>query len=381
MRFRRVALQNWKNFESVDLVLQNRVFIVGANAIGKSNLLDVFRFLRDVARDGLRQGLSRREGLTSIRCLAAREKSQVRIEIEVGDEERSIWRYELELNQHDQHDVVTQERVTHLPDNRVILSRPDAQDKRDPERLHMTSLEQVSANQDFRELQRFLEQTRYHNPIPQLIRTKERRFAEEDDFHGARMLEELNELTEKNQKTQLKLLERALQSAVPQLSELKLVRDRAGRPHLQAKYEHWRPQGKKQQESLFSDGTLRLLSLVWELSKKGQTLLLEEPEQSLHTAIVRRLPSILFRTQQRSHRQVILTTHHEAMLMSDNLPLDEIVLLRPSTRREGGLAMLASDDPKLVARAGAHGNIADLVESHTTPADIEALLRLEIGAA
>jgi len=36
----------------VDVSLQERVFLVGPNASGKSNLLDVFRFLRDIAKDG-----------------------------------------------------------------------------------------------------------------------------------------------------------------------------------------------------------------------------------------------------------------------------------------------------------------------------------------
>mgnify|MGYP002781015023 CR=1 FL=1 len=40
MRFTRLQLKNWKNFRKVDVELQERVFIVGPNAGGKSNLLD-----------------------------------------------------------------------------------------------------------------------------------------------------------------------------------------------------------------------------------------------------------------------------------------------------------------------------------------------------
>ncbi len=50
MRFARLRLQNWKNFRSVDVPLEPRMFLVGPNASGKSNLLDVFRFLRDIAK-------------------------------------------------------------------------------------------------------------------------------------------------------------------------------------------------------------------------------------------------------------------------------------------------------------------------------------------
>lgn len=47
--FRSLRPQNWMNFARVDTDIQNRVFLVGPNAPGKSNLLDVFRFLRDLA--------------------------------------------------------------------------------------------------------------------------------------------------------------------------------------------------------------------------------------------------------------------------------------------------------------------------------------------
>ncbi|MBN1413181.1 MAG: AAA family ATPase, partial [Spirochaetales bacterium] len=38
-----IILNNWKNFTHVDIALEERTFIIGANAAGKSNLLDVFR--------------------------------------------------------------------------------------------------------------------------------------------------------------------------------------------------------------------------------------------------------------------------------------------------------------------------------------------------
>ena len=34
----RLILKNWRNFREVDVPLQPRMFIVGPNAVGKSNL-------------------------------------------------------------------------------------------------------------------------------------------------------------------------------------------------------------------------------------------------------------------------------------------------------------------------------------------------------
>ena len=45
-----LTAKNWRNFRGIDVDLRERQFIVGANASGKSNFLDIFRFLRDIAK-------------------------------------------------------------------------------------------------------------------------------------------------------------------------------------------------------------------------------------------------------------------------------------------------------------------------------------------
>ncbi|MCP5117865.1 MAG: AAA family ATPase, partial [bacterium] len=74
MRFTGIHVANWRNFTNVDVDLQRRVFLVGANASGKSNLLDMFRFLRDIAAvgGGFQRAVSSRGGVTKLRCLFAR---------------------------------------------------------------------------------------------------------------------------------------------------------------------------------------------------------------------------------------------------------------------------------------------------------------------
>ncbi len=52
MRFTQIRLKNWRNFVEVDVEVANRVFLVGANATGKSNFLDAIRFLRDIVITG-----------------------------------------------------------------------------------------------------------------------------------------------------------------------------------------------------------------------------------------------------------------------------------------------------------------------------------------
>lgn len=85
MQFTRLKLKNWRNFTQVDLEMRERLFITGPNASGKSNLLDAFRFLRDLAQSGggLQQAVAERGGLTKLRCLAARRDPNVEILVEL----------------------------------------------------------------------------------------------------------------------------------------------------------------------------------------------------------------------------------------------------------------------------------------------------------
>src|SRR2546426_5270044 len=137
MQFTRLKLKNWRNFVAVDLVLGERLFITGPNASGKSNLLDAFRFLRDIAKDGggLQLAVRERLGLTKIRCLAARRYPDVEIEVELSettDGSPATWRYAIGLRQEQRgarRVMLAYERIWH--EGRQILDRPDRSDRAD----------------------------------------------------------------------------------------------------------------------------------------------------------------------------------------------------------------------------------------------------------
>ena len=77
MYLSRIKLKNWKNFRNVDVELSERTFLFGPNGCGKSNLLDVFRFMRDIVKSGggLQKALQDRGGLKKIKCLSARKNT------------------------------------------------------------------------------------------------------------------------------------------------------------------------------------------------------------------------------------------------------------------------------------------------------------------
>ena len=45
-----IKLKNWRNFREAETNLAQRAYVIGPNASGKSNLLDAFRFFRDICK-------------------------------------------------------------------------------------------------------------------------------------------------------------------------------------------------------------------------------------------------------------------------------------------------------------------------------------------
>ena len=367
MRFRRIALKNWKNFAAGEAEIQERMFLVGPNASGKSNFLDAFRFLRDLASTGggLQEAVHRREGVAGIRCLAARRHPDVEIAVTVQDES-VVWAYELSLHQDSQRRaMVRTERV--LRGQEILLDRPMPEDAADPERLTQTYLEQVNVNQPFRELASFFASIRYLHIVPQLVREPDRSVGRKDDPFGGDFLAQVARTPERTQKARLRRIEEALRAAVPQLEDIELTPDERGTPHLRGKYRHWRPQGAWQTEKQFSDGTLRLLGLLWAALEKGGPLLLEEPELSLHPEIVRVLPQMFARVQRRTGRQIFVSTHSPDLLRDEGIGLDEVLLLRPTP--EGTEVSPASAHQEIRDLLEGGLPLADAVMPHTRPAD------------
>ncbi len=341
-RFARLYLENWRNFQRTDLELQRRVFLVGPNASGKSNLLDVFRFLHDIVSvgGGFQQAINKRGGVSSIRCLAARQNSDIVIRAELeGEGIEGAAGYELRFAQDKlRRPLVKSERVT--KNGVEILRRPSPEDEADPERRTQTYLEQVNVNREFRDIADFFASVRYLHIVPQLVREPDRSVGRRNDPYGGDFLEQLARTPEKTQKARLRQIQKGLAVAVPQLTEIELYRDEKGTPHLRGKYEHWRPQGAWQKEDQFSDGTLRLIGLLWAVLDGRGPLLLEEPELSLHPEVIRYVPQIFARIQRRTGRQIVLSTHSADLLRDEGIGLDEVFLLEPG--KEGTEVSVAS---------------------------------------
>jgi predicted ATPase len=374
-----IKLKNWRNFQMLDVPLRDVTYVLGPNASGKSNLLDAFRFLRDVSKPkggGLQAAVADRGGISKLRCLHARKDPEVLIDVALSDtaDSPAHWRYVLAFKPEGkgaQRILVSKEQVWR--DGELIHDRPNKRDTQDIVLLTQTHLEQIQANSKFRELVDFFGATTYLHLVPQLLKFADKIGGQRlvDDPFGQGFLEKLAKTPDRTRSRRLEKIGKALTQAVPQFKELRFEKDELGHPHLQALYAHHRPNAGWQSEEHFSDGTLRLLGLLWTLLDGNSLLLLEEPEISLNDAIVKEIPLILHRLQRdkKVKRQIIVSTHSEALLSNPGIDGRGVVLLESGPEGSTGRTLVVSEISALEAGL----SVAEVVLPKTRPTTVNQL--------
>lgn len=382
MKISRIKLINWKNFHDCEVRISGRCFVIGANASGKSNFLDALRFLRDIVKQGggLQSAVDNRGGVSKIRCLAARTKTDIRVEVDLSDNEVSSpkWRYAVDFQNkgggiRKSYASLVEESVYNYETDTLVLCRSSQNSEEDAETLKYTHLEQPTANKEFREIKNAFAAIEYLNIIPEMVRESGSivMTSGKEDYYGRNFLARMAALNETTRNSYLHKINKILSVAVPQLEELSFSKDDNGVPHIEARYRHWRAKGSKQDEQMFSDGTLRLIGFLFAMLDGNGTILLEEPESNLHAAIVQQIPEIVANIQSSRHRQVIITTHSYEILSNQGIDASELIILSPSA--EGTLAKNGEKIDVVKAMMEAGLTAADATASMTSPEGVETL--------
>lgn len=340
MRIQKIELKNWRNFRSANVEIKaDVIYLVGPNASGKSNFLDALRFLRDIAKPiggGLQTALNERGGFSKVRCLHARgagkKKGSTNLEITVSlSDGPDTWTYHLAIlpRSSKSRPLVAREIVKH--NEEVLVDRPYDHEVDDEDQLAVTYLEQAAQNKEFRELSRYFSQITYVHLVPQLVKFGERISGHllPDDPFGQAFMKRIADTANKTREARLKKISKALHEIVPGLEALQFIVDKEGRPHIEMRYQTHRPLPARQLEDQLSDGTLRLIALLWLLQEDHSApLLLEEPELSLNEEIVRQLHRLFYKVGKRDN-QVFVTTHSYALLSNEGIPSSSIFTIIP----------------------------------------------------
>ncbi|MFG3430195.1 AAA family ATPase [Streptomyces californicus] len=367
MRFTSLQVANWRNFTSFSVDLRQRMFLVGPNAAGKSNFLDCFRFLSEIVSvgGGFEAAVAKRGGVSMIRSFAARRYPSVSLRVTLGnDAVPDEWSYELKFKQDNNRRPIVESEIVQYR-GKDLLRRPDSGDRGDSERLRQTHLEQVNVNRKFRVVAEFFASLSYMHIVPQLVREPDRSVGKKNDPFGGDFLEQIARTPKMTRDARLRKIVDALKVAVPQLQKLELEADVRGVPHLKGKYQHWRPNGAWQTEDHFSDGTLRLLGLLWAVADSRGPLLLEEPELSLHPEVVRHIPQMFARVQRKSARQILVSSHSPEILNDSGIGSDEVLMLVPESEGTAVSSLSDREEIRIMRESGVP--LGDILKEYTAP--------------
>jgi len=355
----RLSLENFKGFRSAKLRLEALTVLIGANATGKSNILDALHLLKLVATSETPLSVSVNEFIRGgVQGLFRHNTDHLSVEIEmVVDTDVYNYRVELALKSHVL--VITRERLATAIETIFDVRHSAGQEDSPPTHSMLYSLHRLQgkARRQTEEVREALDRFRFFQLNPDLARAASDPSVKALDSFGGGLPTVLRNLwTSSRRDAMMSWLDELLPG---EIAGLEFQEDQKGRVLLELA----EPEGTITAESA-SDGTIRYLCILAMLfGESPGTLILEEVENGLYP---QRQHLVLQLIQQAlaSHpmsQQVLLTTHSPTLLLGVGEDWQDSVLFVFKTER-GSKVRRVADLPRAVELAKTQG-LARLHES------------------
>jgi predicted ATPase len=369
MAITRLKVSNFKSFDELEVDLRPLSVVVGANAAGKSNFLEIFRFIRDLAAHGLENAVSLQGGMEYLANLKIGAKRPVSLEVTfdfpqilpVRVEENELWvasvfesTYKLTLGWEGNSGFrVVQDQVVHcchyqsglsgserhLGDGEIRISKVAGEvevhflvSKLEDAWLIDEGLgmalalgkgraEDVLINSNFFIFPRLAESLVAFDLDPKLSKLSTALSGKADlEPDGSNLAIVLRGLLRDEEKR--RTFFRILQDVLPFVQDLKV--DRFSDKSLLLTLKESYTEDSFLPATFLSDGTIHLVALIVVLYfEEAAVMVLEEPERNIHPHLVSRVVSML---KDASHRKQIITTTHSPEVVR-SVELDDLLLV------------------------------------------------------
>ena len=91
MKITKIEISNFKSFENLSIHLNDFNLLVGANASGKSNLVQAFQFMRDIVNHGLENAISLQGSIEYLRNIKIPQSQPFSFRVVMQGESKSFW--------------------------------------------------------------------------------------------------------------------------------------------------------------------------------------------------------------------------------------------------------------------------------------------------
>ena len=358
MRLSKLVAGNYRSLREQSIEFSDLNLFIGANASGKSTILDALRFLHEGmwARE-FRTPVFHRGGMIHL-AWKGEAASRIQLAVSLEDKDR-IYEWVIRLIREGAYGFYTEEEVSMIrpqkvPSKLLQASRGEGwwrsgENGQQVDLKHSgtaCALSAAAADASFpaRDVAGFVGRWGFFDPSPFLLRrdwasVESGRF----DPYGRNLGETLHMLRESSPQTFEEIVA-ATRAVVGLPSEIRTM-ESEGRFYFMQN-EPWFHNAVHQMG--VSSGTLRMLALMTALLSEPETNLIgiEEPENHVHPAALSAFVQYLLNARTRT--QLMVTTHSPLLL--DYLNEPEAVRI-VQHQKEGGTVVLPQDDPDGVRKA------------------------------
>jgi predicted ATPase len=370
-RIAKVELSNYKSLQNVELELNRLNILIGRNGSGKSNLLSLFRLLRDGADGHLVSNIAEQGGLSEIRWRGSSERDVIRWELIFEDLEQATQRtiyYSGALAARGNSFTVKSEELSQDPypgyserykylsasDGRIRILKSKVGDEEQD--IDYTYNDQELIVSQIREPRRYplLDELRRllsdwiifrgfgENALQNIYKAQSLSvsYPLRLDPQGKNLVSVIMSLNESRYRNIRNGLYEILESAFPDFKQLdlSLVASNA----IELRWESKDFPGLAFPAHSMSDGMLRFMGLatLLLLPEPPSLIIIDEPEIGLHPGLIPLLAGLL--KQASEHTQVIVTTHSPLLLNSEDIEVSDVILVE----RQDGRTILERADTR-----------------------------------
>ena len=334
-----ITVEGFRSIKRIErLALGPINIVIGSNGSGKSNLIGVFSFLREIRSARLREYVMRSGGADRILHFGSRMTSELRIHVSFGGE---TYRYEIKLGTADSDALVplSEDCVGYGATCGSIGGYREAWiSQHDPHGLDPPLVHDVRSYLDSWRVYHFHD-TSSTSPIKKTADVDDNRFLRHDGANLAAFLYFLH----KKHEDSYDLIRRTVRLVAPFFDDFQLQPQALNQDKIRLEWRHVGSDAYFDASSL-SDGTLRFIVLATLLLQpmplRPSVILLDEPELGLHPYAITMLASLI--KQASVETQVVLAT--QSTLLLDHFRPEDVLV---TDRVDGGTQLTRLDAAEL----------------------------------
>ncbi len=319
---KRIQVSNYKSLGPNTIINFDKelTVFVGQNGSGKSNIVDMFRFISDAMKIGLEGAITKRHGIKTIRRWSSGHPLIISFKIDLKNKDIQ-GTYEFEITSHKIHEyaVKSEKAYVILNDQHFHYHVNNQEWKDKPKGLnpHLSplnlALPLISGDERFKPLEEALRNMAVYHIYPETLREPQKYDPNKPmEEYGNNWVSILKDQDEESWKPEL------LSGLGKLTGEIDDIEIKQVSGYLLARFRHGQ-RGKSNKSKWFeatqeSDGTLRIAGIITALlqSPPLSVMGIEEPELTIHPGAIPLLFDFI--NQATKNSQVILTTHSPELL-------------------------------------------------------------------